>query len=181
MQTIAVILIIACASTSALRFPRQAVAPVANAPAPVPSVPAPSAPVPNVPVPNAPVSGVPAPGVPTPNAPAPSVPAPAPSVPVPSPSLPVPAPNLPVSPPQTGAGATCTAEQKAQCGQAQCQNNGNTNTQLLPQAGNLGGGSLISGIPLHLLNGAGFQVPINANVCPPVSICNACAAASILG
>ncbi|XP_055330413.1 uncharacterized protein LOC129582824 [Paramacrobiotus metropolitanus] len=178
MQTVALLLIVACASTNALRFARQAPAPVAGVPASVPSVPAPSAPLPNVPAPAVPV---PAPGIPVPSAPTPSIPVPSPSVPAPAPSLPVPAPTLPVAAPPTGAGATCTAEQKALCGQAQCQNNGNTNTQVLQQAGNLGGGSLFSGIPVNLLNGAGFQIPINANVCPPVSVCNACAAVSILG
>ncbi|XP_055345048.1 uncharacterized protein LOC129592918 [Paramacrobiotus metropolitanus] len=110
MQTIALILIVACAGTNTLRFACQAAAPLAGVPAPVPSVPAPSAPLPNAPAPGVPVS---APGIPTPNALAPSVPVPSPSVPVPAPGLPVPAPTLPVA--CKRAGATCTAEQKAQC------------------------------------------------------------------
>ncbi|XP_055345678.1 uncharacterized protein LOC129593409 [Paramacrobiotus metropolitanus] len=80
----------------------------------------------------------------------------------------------------TGGSASCTAEQKAQCGSVQCQNNGNTNTQV-NSGGNTGGAGLISGIPLNLLNGAGVQVPVNANVCPPVSVCNTCLAFNILG
>ncbi|XP_055345688.1 uncharacterized protein LOC129593419 [Paramacrobiotus metropolitanus] len=79
-----------------------------------------------------------------------------------------------------GGNASCTAAQQAQCGSAQCQNNGNTNTQVL-SGGNSGGGGLISGVPVNLLNGAGVQLPINANVCPPVSVCNACLGANVLG
>ncbi|XP_055345593.1 uncharacterized protein LOC129593356 [Paramacrobiotus metropolitanus] len=80
----------------------------------------------------------------------------------------------------TGGSASCTAEQKAQCGMAQCQNNGNSNTQVI-SGGNTGGGGLLSLVPINALNGAGVQVPINANVCPPISVCNACLAANILG
>ncbi|XP_055345566.1 uncharacterized protein LOC129593335 [Paramacrobiotus metropolitanus] len=80
----------------------------------------------------------------------------------------------------TGGSAGCTADQKAQCGSVQCQNNGNSNTQVI-SGGNSGGGGLASLIPLNLLNGAGVQAPINANVCPPVSVCNTCLAVNILG
>ncbi|XP_055345630.1 uncharacterized protein LOC129593377 [Paramacrobiotus metropolitanus] len=80
----------------------------------------------------------------------------------------------------TGGSASCTAAQQAQCGSVECQNNGNQNTQVL-SGGNVGGGGLASLIPLNLLNGAGVQAPINANVCPPVSVCNMCLGLNILG
>ncbi|XP_055345554.1 uncharacterized protein LOC129593324 [Paramacrobiotus metropolitanus] len=80
----------------------------------------------------------------------------------------------------TGGSASCTAAQKAQCGMAECQNNGNQNTQVIT-GGNQGGSPLISLIPVNALNGAGVQVPINANLCPPISVCNACLAANVLG
>ncbi|XP_055347181.1 uncharacterized protein LOC129594506 [Paramacrobiotus metropolitanus] len=80
----------------------------------------------------------------------------------------------------TGGSAGCTAEQKAQCGMAQCQNNGNTNTQW-NSGGNTGGAGLIGLIPINALNGAGVQAPINANICPSVSVCNVCLAANVLG
>ncbi|XP_055345629.1 uncharacterized protein LOC129593376 isoform X3 [Paramacrobiotus metropolitanus] len=80
----------------------------------------------------------------------------------------------------TGGSAGCTAEQKSLCGMAQCQNNNNQNTQVL-SGGNSGGGGLISLIPVNLGNGAGVQLPINANVCPPVSVCGICAAGNVAG
>ncbi|XP_055345591.1 uncharacterized protein LOC129593354 [Paramacrobiotus metropolitanus] len=83
-------------------------------------------------------------------------------------------------PPLTGGSAGCTAEQKSLCGMAQCQNNNNQNTQVIT-GGNSGGGGLISLIPVNLGNGAGVQLPINANVCPPVSVCGVCAAANVAG
>ncbi|XP_055345627.1 uncharacterized protein LOC129593376 isoform X1 [Paramacrobiotus metropolitanus] len=88
-------------------------------------------------------------------------------------------PALPI-PQLTGGSAGCTAEQKSQCGMAQCQNNNNQNTQVL-SGGNSGGGGLISLIPVNLGNGAGVQLPINANVCPPVSVCGICAAGNVAG
>ncbi|XP_055345716.1 uncharacterized protein LOC129593430 [Paramacrobiotus metropolitanus] len=88
-------------------------------------------------------------------------------------------PPLPL-PPLTGGTASCTAEQKSLCGLAQCQNNNNQNTQV-NTGGNNGGGGLASLIPVNLGNGAGVQLPINANVCPPISVCGACAAANIAG
>ncbi|XP_055345589.1 loricrin-like [Paramacrobiotus metropolitanus] len=90
-------------------------------------------------------------------------------------------PNLPTGGGAlTGGSASCTADQKAACGMAQCQNNGNSNTQVIG-GGNSGGGGLISGVPINALNGAGVQVPINANICPPVSVCNLCLAGNVLG
>ncbi|XP_055357161.1 uncharacterized protein LOC129602206 [Paramacrobiotus metropolitanus] len=80
----------------------------------------------------------------------------------------------------TGGSAGCTAEQHAMCGMAQCQNNGNWNTQVV-SGGNSGGGGLLSLVPINALNGAGVQAPINANICPPISVCNTCLAANVLG